>query len=401
MKNMEKEASRHGKPQWKTMLQYLAELHTRSVFPARPPFAYEWESIGPGYCYGPAFGHWDIVHAVLDILPFEPSHARRQILNNLAAQQTDGLLPGSIWMGGESPEWERLYSHPPLWPVAVLDYVNFTNDYSLIKLSFQPLIRQLNWFESNRAARPDGFYYADILTGTRLEDRYWESGVDEGIRFDQVPLQPLPCVDATSHVYQLYSIAAEWAQESGVDSIPYLKKAESLKLFIQNSLFVQETGFFHDHWWVNKNDRPLSFEGMWPMVVGAASPEQARFVVQENLLNPARFFTTHPISTVSQSDPHFELRMWHGPAWNSMTYWAARGCLRYGYSQEAKDLLERALDDSAAQFARTGTIWEFYHPFGGDQNKVSRKPHTQFNSPCGDYLGHNPLIAMTLLYESI
>ncbi len=83
-----------------------------------------------------------------------------------------------------------------------------------------------------------------------------------------------------------------------------------------------------------------------------------------------------------------------------MTYWAARGCLRYGRADAAQALLERALDASAAQFARTGTVWEFYHPQGGDPESLQRKPHTAYNRPWRDYLGHNPLIAMAGLYDA-
>jgi hypothetical protein len=93
--------------------------------------------------------------------------------------------------------------------------------------------------------------------------------------------------------------------------------------------------------------------------------------------------------------------MWRGPAWNSMTYWAARGCLRYGRRDAASRLLERALDASAAQFERTGTIWEFYDALGGQPELVQRKPHTPFNAPCRDYLGHNPLIAMARMYDGV
>ena len=34
------------------------------------PFNYEWEEIGPGYIYGPAFGHWDLIHQVLDVMNY-------------------------------------------------------------------------------------------------------------------------------------------------------------------------------------------------------------------------------------------------------------------------------------------------------------------------------------------
>jgi hypothetical protein len=81
-----------------------------------------------------------------------------------------------------------------------------------------------------------------------------------------------------------------------------------------------------------------------------------------------------------------------------MTYWAARGCLRYGQTTAARQLLEAALDATAVQFARTGTIWEFYHPQGGDPETLKRKPSAR-NVPCRDYLGHNPLFAMVEMWK--
>jgi hypothetical protein len=103
-----------------------------------------------------------------------------------------------------------------------------------------------------------------------------------------------------------------------------------------------------------------------------------------------RFFTPRPISTVAVSDPRFELRMWRGPVWNSITYWAARAAIRYNRPDAAHKLLEPALDDTAAQFTRTGKLWEFYSPFAGHPEDLKRKPETSRNAPFPDYLGHNP-----------
>ena len=36
---------------------------------------------------------------------------------------------------------------------------------------------------------------------------------------------------------------------------------------------------------------------------------------------------------------------------------------------------------------------------GEDRKDLQRKPDTEFNRPCSDYLGHNPLLAMARLYE--
>lgn len=64
-----------GKSEWKPVLKYTKELHKKSTHIKTYPFDYDWEEIGPGYCYGPAFGHWDIVYQVLDALVYDKRHA--------------------------------------------------------------------------------------------------------------------------------------------------------------------------------------------------------------------------------------------------------------------------------------------------------------------------------------
>jgi putative isomerase len=252
--------------------------------------------------------------------------------------------------------------------------------------------RQIEWFEKRRAAPGGGFYYLDVVENT------WESGMDEGIRYDVRPAAPSAGVDASSHLFMLYDHAARWSRALGKPHAGWDEKAKALQQFIQENLWDAKSGFFYDRWIIDQPERHLAFEGMWPVVVGAATPEQAKRVIEDHLMNPKEFFIPHPIATVAVSDAKFELRMWRGPAWNCMTYWAARGCVRYGHHDAARRLLETALDDTAAQFERTGTLWEFYHPQGGEQTSLHRKPKGS-PTPCRDYLGHNPLFAMVDLWK--
>jgi hypothetical protein len=81
-----------------------------------------------------------------------------------------------------------------------------------------------------------------------------------------------------------------------------------------------------------------------------------------------------------------------------MTYWAARACARYGRDTAARQLIELALDATAAEFTRSGTLWEFYHPNLGEPAQLLRKPPAQ-KMPNRDYVGHNPLFAMAELWR--
>jgi hypothetical protein len=389
-----READRAGKAAWRPMLLYLAELHGRSIHPPVAHLRYPYEDIGPGYQGGKAFGHIDLTHERLDTVRAAPEHARNQIRNELAGQQPDGLIPGVVLFDASGkPGWKDFKGFPPLWVASVDAYLDASGDLSFLPECLDALRKQIGWFETRRAVSGGGFYYLDITTGP------WESGVDEGIRYDQRPSAVSACVDATSHVYMMYDHAALWSRKLEQPAGVWEAKANSLRQFIQSELWDPDSGFFYDRWCVREpRHRHLAFEGMWPVVAGAATKEQAVRVIDEHLLNPREFFTPHPITTVALSDPKFELRMWRGPAWNCMSYWAAHGCLRYGRADAGRRLLEAALDATAVQFERTGTIWEFYHPTLGDEESLFRKS-TGRRTPCRDYLGHNPLFAMAELWR--
>jgi hypothetical protein len=396
------------KPEWAAVLDYVSGLVKRSIHPAEPPFAHEWLEIGPGYCYGPAFGHFDLAHQVLDIAPLLPDIARKQMLNLLSLQRDDGTIP-FLWMG-ENPtrKWlppktpldVRLKSagtFPPLWPAAVEACLKVQASDELLKKAHNAVCRTLAWFDGQRKSADGGYYYADIRGKGG-----WESGMDQGIRFQDPPPQPAACVDATSHVYWCQRFAAEWARKLGMSADAHDEAIERIGKLIRTTFFCGETAWFHDSWAVNEpKRRHYAFEGMWPIVVGAASAPQAREAIEKSLLSPQRFKTPHPMATIARCDGAFKLRMLHGPAWNSFTLWAIEGCLKYGQRQGARHLLEKALDGTAAQFKRTGTVWEFYHPLGGEPDKLERKPGQAQKIPCRDYLGHNPLRAMWRLWAAL
>lgn len=383
----------YGKESWRPVLEYTYQLHKKSTYPPEYPLPFPWEEIGPGYRR--AFGHWDIMHQCMDGLLYDEAHVKNQLYNLLATQEPSGMLPGSVWMDqGINVQLDTAFSHPPMWVYVADQYYTQTEDLTFLLAAYKAVVRQISWFDVARKAQGEGYYYTDIL------NHQWESGVDDGVRFDNIQTGAMACIDATAHVQFINEYAARWARILGRDPQVYQERAEELRQFIQNKLYDQESGFFYDIWSMEDPSlRRIVFEGLFPVICGSASQEQAMRVIDESLLNPARFFSQHPVTTVSMGEAAFELRMWKGPAWNSMTCWAAIGCLRYGRKDAAAAILERALDATAAQFAQHGLIFEFYHPQAGDQSELTRKPYTDQNAPYKDYLGHNPLLAMAHLWQ--
>lgn len=85
------------KNEWKNVLDYVEKLELESKFPPKEPLPFPWMDIGPGYCYGPAFGHWDSVHIALDLLERDPEQAKNQISNLISVQWDNGMFPA--WYG--------------------------------------------------------------------------------------------------------------------------------------------------------------------------------------------------------------------------------------------------------------------------------------------------------------
>ncbi len=391
---LEDEAAQCCRREWRPLLTYVARLHGRSTHAPRYPLRYPWEEIGPGYRFAPAFGHWDIVLAALDSIIAEPEHARNQIRNLLSLQLNSGLIGGTVWMSQHAPD-TNLYNFPPVWVHAVEEFCNIHHDYRFAAECLEYLERQTLWFERKRRAKNGGFRYTDLAAET------FESGIDEGARFIGDFDADSAFIDASCQMLWLYDTAAAWKTRLGMDAASESAKAVELRQWIQNNLYNDRTGFFHDEWHIADPEAGgWGFDGIWALVTGAASPDQAARVIDENLLNVDRFLTVHPLPSVKVGDPLFELRMWRGPTWNSMTYFAAHGCVRYGRPDAAAVLLERAMDGTLRQFERTGKIWEFYDPFGGPAETLERKPENAPGfGPSPDYLGHNPLLAMARLWQ--
>ena len=388
-----------GKPEfkpWETVLHHLALLHESSLYSiGTSPAPYPLETIGPGYCFGPAFGHWDLIFALLDSCPAMPEHTLQQLENMLVFQQPDGFLPGAIFFKGDNPDPSWFSTFPAVWPLAADEYFRVTGSKAAAELCLEPLIRQIRWLENNRRADGFGYYYLDVSTDAVTR---WESGVDESVRCETVrELGKFPCIDATSHMRLLYDAAARWSEMLGRPGVEeFTGKRQELDKIIQTKFFSEETGFFHDAYLLERGIKYRSLNGVWALTCGAASPEQAQRVIDKSLLSPERFFTEHPLPFIAANEPQFELRMWRGPSWNSLTWMAILGCLRYGRKDAAVRIAEKALHWSQIQYNRTGALWEFYHPHGKSPLSVARK-RPPCTIPCREYLGHNPLFAMARL----
>jgi hypothetical protein len=103
------------------------------------------------------------------------------------------------------------------------------------------------------------------------------------------------------------------------------------------------------------------------MFAGIATPEQARRMVREHLLNDKEFWGTYVIPTIARNDSAFPDQFyWRGDIWGPTNYMVYQGLNRYGFDDESLAFAQKSyalfMDDWKAA-AHTN---ENYHAWGGN-----------------------------------
>lgn len=384
---------------WEALWHEGWALHQRS---SRAPIGMLddiWLSVGQGY-HVPAFGHWDIVHSVLDILSYDTALAARQIrLVVRTLRRTDGRLPGLVRVLVDERGQERLvpdfqYSPPPLWPTAVRHVYERLRDKAFLRMAYEGAGTCLRWYQENRKLPGGLFWFADCVG-----DRQWESGYDDCPRWDGLEgsVKPLACADLCGQMGLYYESMAAIADllHSAEEAACWRGQYERLAGLVRSTLWHDDDGLFYDRdtetgRWV----RVKTVACFWPMVAGQATPAQVDRLV-EHLANREEFLADVPVPSVALDDPTFSYDMWRGPTWLSQTYWVMRGLLRYGRRELAGRIGTAALAGAAASLERNGAILEFLHPSGGPVSELTRKGNVC--GPARNYIGHNPVHAIALM----
>jgi neutral trehalase len=135
------------------------------------------------------------------------------------------------------------------------------------------------------------------------------------------------------------------------DKIAYDKKAENLITRINHLLWDEATGFYYDRDERTGERIPVkAVSGFTPLWLGIASPEQAKRLVYEHLLDPGEFWTKYPVASYAKSEPDYcpysdgLYANWRGPNWIPTTYMIFHGLMKYGYFDIAKFLAYQTFD---------------------------------------------------------
>ena len=150
----------------------------------------------------------------------------------------------------------------------------------------------------------------------------------------------------------------------------WLNEANSRKDSINKYMWDDQTGFYYN---VDKTDNDFTFSflndlkrkeiiGFLPLWAGIADSQQAAILVQ-HLKNPDEFWRTYGIPTLAANDPYYNPQgYWNGPVWVQWNYLIFRGLLRYGYIDEARQIVDKVLSIMINRLKSDHWFWELYSP---------------------------------------
>ncbi|MFH9347898.1 MGH1-like glycoside hydrolase domain-containing protein [Kitasatospora sp. NPDC017646] len=223
--------------------------------------------------------------------------------------QDAGMIPDCVFYNDPSTgggNWNERNSKPPLAAWAVWEVYRHSGDRAFLR----ELLPKLTAYQ--------GWWY-------RTRDHLGEGLCEYGATVDPANAAPEDCRQA-----------AAW--ESGMDNAPRFDTAGV----------------------VPNRDARGTLLG-WSLTQRSVD----RRYVRALLLDPAEFGTSMPFLTVARSSASFDpAGYWRGPAWLDQTYFAIEGLRRHGWTQDARQAVERLLA-TAEGLGSDGPVRENYDPLTG------------------------------------
>lgn len=231
------------------------------------------------------------------------------------------------------------------------------------------------YWDSSRNPRPESYgedhQLAEDLTEDQKENLYAHlraaasSGWDFSSRwyaregeFASTETANILPVDLNSLLYFMERELAEGFQVRGdAESAEKLeKRAESRKKLINTMMWDPKAGFYKDFNF-NSNSRcgEITLAGVYPLYFGIAGRMQAEKVrdhLMEDFLKPGGLVTSLRISG----------QQWDAPnGWAPLQWMSVQGLINYGYTAEAREIMERWLALNQRVYEEEGKMMEKYN----------------------------------------
>jgi putative isomerase len=313
------------------------------------------------------FGGWgvwlnDVLYHALMAGLFDPEIARENLAAVFAGATPDGNLP--CLLTGRDSWIDR--SQPPIGAFIVWMLYLRTRDRRILGDSYDVLARNHEWWWRVRDGNGDGLVEygtspvgSGLYRGTKLAAKD-ESSMDNSPVHDEATLRTdvwtLDCADVGLNSLlaldgeMLANIARVLGHEAEADR--FATRAEELKARIRDRLWDAERRVFANRLWSGKFTTSLAPTSFYPLIAGAATPEQAQQLLPL-LTDVTKFGGTWRLPSCTRDDPAFRDNVyWRGRVWPPLNFLVWHGLKRYGFDAEASDLADNGYRLFLGEWAR-------------------------------------------------
>ncbi|MGA3263339.1 MAG: trehalase family glycosidase [Terracidiphilus sp.] len=329
---------------------------------------------------------WDTFFAATLASVGDKDLAYANALEILREETSQGFVPNFARAGGLKSE-DR--SEPPVGAITVLGLYEKYQDRWFLDDAFAPLLNWNRWWAAHREM--DGYLTwgsdrenypvnLDYNTGGALQDAVDESGLDNSPMYDGSFFNPkthlmeyadvglmsmyIADCDALAKMAELLGKAAE-AKELRERAARYRGKL--------GTLWDEQAGIFlNKDLHTGRSVMRLSPTNFYPMLARAATPEQAKTMVEKHLMNPKEFWGEWVIPSIARDDPAFQdQNYWRGRIWGPMNYLVYLGLRNYDDTAARKEFAQNSYKLFLKEWSEMGHVHENYNALLGSGDDVS------------------------------
>ena len=287
------------------------------------------------------------------------------------------------------PGWKSFdRSEPPVGAITVIGLYRQFQDRWLLADSFAPLLSWNRWWVAHRdmqgylAWGSDGdakpANAGDRSSGTR-QGAIYESGLDNSPMYDGAVYNPqthllevadvglmslyIADCDALADIADVLNKTAE-AQELRDRAARYRTKLatmwdEKAGIFLNRDLSTGMPG------------TRLSPTNFYPLLAGAATPEQARQMIDKHLLNSKEFWGQWILPSIAMDDAAFgDQNYWRGRIWGPMNYLVYLGLMKYNDADTRRAFAQKSYELFLKEWKENGHVHENYNAILGTGDDV-------------------------------
>ncbi len=271
-------------------------------------------------------------------------------------------------------------SQPPVGSAMVLAIYQRWGQRWFIAEVFDALLKWNRWWPVNRdtdgllcwGSSPYEPTVGNVWETNGVNARFGaalESGLDNSPMYDDIPF------DTERHQLKLADVGLTGLYVWDCDSLAELadilgrtaeatelrERAEHYRVALK-SLWDDDFGLF-----LNRRtdtgafERRISPTNFYALLAKAATPEQARRMVDEHLLNPEEFWGEWVLPSIARNDPAYpEQHYWRGRIWAPMNFLVYLGLRNYDLPEVRQQLAEKSKKLLLKEWREHGHVHENY-----------------------------------------